>query len=302
MHFIVTTPVLNGERYIDETILSVVTQAGPFTIRYHVQDGGSGDQTLAKLAAWKRRLESGFPTLCEGIKFSFSSEPDKGLYDAVNRGFAVCGEGDVMNWINADDRIEQGAFASVAQILTAYPDISWLCGKGAIIEEDSALMQPISAVYFPRPAIAAGIFDGRFAPKYIMQESVFWRSSLWRKVKGLNRELKLSGDHDLWCRFAQHTDLVVADSIFGYFRFRPGQLSENKAAYRAEIDAHLGPAQKQMRRLQSVLYQFGFIKYRTASRGYEEDWRCKTIQSFKIGPLIIRLGEKTSQPFQNGKP
>lgn len=52
MNFVVTTTVLNGARYIDEAILSVVTQPGPFRVRYHVQDGGSSDATLAKLAAW----------------------------------------------------------------------------------------------------------------------------------------------------------------------------------------------------------------------------------------------------------
>jgi glycosyltransferase involved in cell wall biosynthesis len=40
MRFNVVTPVLNGEKFISETILSVALQSGAFSIRYHVQDGG----------------------------------------------------------------------------------------------------------------------------------------------------------------------------------------------------------------------------------------------------------------------
>jgi len=46
MRFSIVTPVLNGEKFLDQTILSVVGQTGPFSIRYHIQDGGSNDGTL----------------------------------------------------------------------------------------------------------------------------------------------------------------------------------------------------------------------------------------------------------------
>ena len=115
MRFAIVTPVLNGEKFLDQSILSVVSQTGPFTIRYHVQDGGSKDRTLEILAAWKSRLARDFPVFCEGIEFSFASAPDRGVYEAINRGFAPCAyaDADAMAWINADDRFEPGAFATV---------------------------------------------------------------------------------------------------------------------------------------------------------------------------------------------
>ena len=95
MKFCIVTPSLNPARFIDQTIFSVLSQAGPFRVRYHVQDGGSTDGTLEKLARWRGLLEAGLPPCCDGIEFTFVSEKDDGLYDAVNRGFAACGEGDV---------------------------------------------------------------------------------------------------------------------------------------------------------------------------------------------------------------
>ena len=85
MHFSIVTPVLNGEEFLDRSILSVVSQEGPFTIRYHVQDGGSKDRTLEILAAWQTRLARDFPLFCEGIECA----PDRGAHDAVNRGLQM---------------------------------------------------------------------------------------------------------------------------------------------------------------------------------------------------------------------
>ena len=85
--FHLVTPVLNGARFIDEAIFSVVTQRGPFKICYHVQDGGSTDGTLDKLEQWQKRLATrdfGSRNAC--VEFSYSSEPDNGMYDAVNKG------------------------------------------------------------------------------------------------------------------------------------------------------------------------------------------------------------------------
>src|SRR5689334_17634158 len=98
MRFAIVTPCFNGARFIDETIMSVVAQAGPFSIRYHVQDGGSNDATLDKLARWRRRLDGDFPVLCRGVEFSYASAADRGMYDAIDASFAQCGEADAMAW------------------------------------------------------------------------------------------------------------------------------------------------------------------------------------------------------------
>ena len=116
----IVTPAMNAERFIDETITSVVQQAGDFRIRYHVQDGGSTDNTLRVLEQWASRLEaSHFPIRCHGVEFSFSSGPDRGMYAAINRGFAaILPEGAaLMSWINADDWYSQGAFATAKAVM-----------------------------------------------------------------------------------------------------------------------------------------------------------------------------------------
>jgi glycosyltransferase involved in cell wall biosynthesis len=269
------TPVLNGEKFLDQTILSVVSQAGPFTIRYHVQDGGSKDRTMEILAAWKCRLARDFPVFCEGIEFSFASEPDVGLYDAVNRGFAACGDSNVMAWINADDRYDLGAFVTVAEVFSSCPDIDWLTGRPTVIAESGATSYLSPIIPFPQSAIAAGIFEGRFARPFIQQEGTFWRPELWEKTGGVDPNFRLAGDFDLWRRFAKQTDLVIVDAVLGCFRVRAGQLSTDMAGYHAEIDASFSPAEIETRAKTSKSYAKAMFDYRVLACYYGGPWRCE---------------------------
>ncbi|SFK10924.1 glycosyltransferase [Methylocapsa palsarum] len=275
MRFTIVTPVLNGERFINETILSVVGQAGDFTIRYHVQDAGSTDSTLKLLAAWQHRLANDFPLNCAGIEFSFASAPDRGLYDGVNRGFAACGDADAMAWINADDRYEAGAFATVAQIFKGHPDIDWVMGRPTTINEGGEMLDISPLTAFPRECIAAGIFDGRFARPFIQQEGTFWRPELWKKTGGLDANFRFAGDFDLWRRFAARSDLVVVNAILGCFRFRSGQLSSDMTRYREEIDSSLSPREKETRSRASTRYAKAGFSYRILRRHYDGPWICE---------------------------
>jgi glycosyltransferase involved in cell wall biosynthesis len=246
MRFCIVTPCLNSAAFLDEAIFNVISQAGPFSVRYHVQDGGSTDGTVEKLDRWRRLLGSAFPRCCEGIEFSYASEPDRGMYHAVDRGFRACGSGDVMAWINADDRYAPGSFAVVGHVLEQWHDIQWVTGRISIITRDG-FQKHLSARLFPQKAIRAGVFDLRRFPRLaIAQDSTFWRNALWNAARGINVDLKLIGDYDLWRRFARHADLVTIDATLSSFRERPGQLSANLPAYHAEIDQHMTPQEKEM--------------------------------------------------------
>jgi glycosyltransferase involved in cell wall biosynthesis len=288
MRFAIVTPVFNGEKFLDQSILSVVSQAGPFTIRYHVQDGGSKDRTLEILAAWKSRLARDFPVFCEGIEFSFASAPDRGLYDAVNRGFATCAyaNADAMAWIGSDDRFEPGAFATVGEIFRDFPDIDWVTGRTTVISEAGPMLSmPPPIVPFPRKAIAAGIFDGRFVHTCIEQEATFWRPRLWRKAGGVDPNFRLAGDFDLWRRFARQTDRVIVAAILGCFRVRAGQLTTDMAHYHAEIDASLSPAEIETRAKAAKTYARSGFEYRVIIRHYAGPWVCER-WPMRIAPIF----------------
>ena len=239
--FTIVTPTLNSEQYLDETIASVVNQAGDFSIRYHVQDGGSKDGTIAILEAWQARLASGtVPILCKGITFSFSVSRDGGMYQAINRAFVTARTGledalSVMGWINSDDRLAPGAFATISALMADLPEVDFLTSRVSLINERGGTLSIESPIAFDRAKLAAGDNDGRDGP-FVMQEGTFWTTALWDKVGGLDESFRLAGDWDLWRRIAQHTSLTTIDALLGFHRRRPGQLSESLDRYYAEID------------------------------------------------------------------
>lgn len=85
----IITPVYNGEATIEQTIKSVLMQTYP-NIEYVIIDGGSTDTTLEKIE------------LYSGSISYWRSEPDEGIYDAINKGIAIS-SGEIIGILHSDD-------------------------------------------------------------------------------------------------------------------------------------------------------------------------------------------------------
>ncbi len=100
----VVTVCYNAVDCIEETMLSVLDQTYP-NIEYIVIDGGSSDGTADIIRKYADRLSY------------WVSEPDKGIYDAMNKGI-VAATGDYINFMNAGDRFaSNGAVESVVRLM-----------------------------------------------------------------------------------------------------------------------------------------------------------------------------------------
>ncbi|MDK2792757.1 MAG: hypothetical protein PWQ25_1620 [Deferribacteres bacterium] len=85
----VITVVYNGEKYLEETIQSVINQTYP-NVEYIIIDGGSTDGTLDIIKKYEHAIDY------------WVSEPDRGIYDAMNKGIDVA-TGDWINFMNTGD-------------------------------------------------------------------------------------------------------------------------------------------------------------------------------------------------------
>lgn len=245
--FFVVTPCLNAVATIDRTIQSVIDQTGAFRIRYHVQDGGSRDGTIEKLRQWARKLESPNTLIkCRGVEFSWSSAPDHGMYEALSVGFdsLAAGPDDILTWINGDDVIMPEAFATVARVCAAQPEIQWLGGTVRVINDDGCVLEERD-IPFPTEVIRNGLCDGLHW-MHLQQEGMFFKKSLWYKSKHALSGFLLAGDWSLWREFARHAEYFQFNKPLGAFRSTPGQLSVARfAEYGAEITATLTIEQRQ---------------------------------------------------------
>ena len=241
----VLTPVLNGREFLHLTLESVISQRGDFFIDYCVKDAGSADGTLELLKQLAADLALGTPPLnCAGIRFRYESVPDQGLYDGLAYGFrkfaATTFPKTISTYINSDDIYADGAFATVAKVFGATP-ARWICGQIHVIDSAGrVLVTPNYPMGYASRDIAEGLHDGQSLP-VIQQEGCFWLRELYDEVGGMNQNLRLAGDFDLWRRFAERTELLALNRPLASFRSRPGQLSERMDDYYAEI-AQLYPS------------------------------------------------------------
>jgi glycosyltransferase involved in cell wall biosynthesis len=238
----IVSPSLNSGNTIDRTILSVVTQSGDFSIRYHVQDGGSTDETLEKLEAWKKRLSNPNPFVqCKNVVFTFDSSEDGGMYSGVRKGFDSMHipQDAFMTWINADDILMQHTLSTVISVSCQISEVQWLGGTVTALYMDENFMVHYP-VGFPRSVISEGLCDG-IHWQTLQQEGMFWRKWVWDKVGGVNTNFKYAGDWDLWRRFAQHVEFTQIPWTLGVFHSRKGQLSnaDSGNAYQEEINSIL---------------------------------------------------------------
>lgn len=110
----IVTVVYNGASTLERTIQSVLAQNYP-NIEYVVVDGGSTDGTVDLLRKYEDRLDL------------WVSERDRGIYDAMNKGIALC-TGEWVALINADDWYEAGAVAKVVEAAKRRADINIVHG------------------------------------------------------------------------------------------------------------------------------------------------------------------------------
>ena len=187
MKISIITPSLNQGDYIERTIRSVTTQEGDFELEYLVVDGGSRDNTLDILRSYESKL-------------IWTSEPDEGQSDAVNKGFNMA-TGDILAWLNSDDTYLSN---TLNRVISEYHKIpfAWCFGNCRIINTRDEEIRHAITRYKIRQS-------GRYSyPRllrrdFIPQPAVFFTKQAYQETGELDRRLKYSMDYDYWLRLGK---------------------------------------------------------------------------------------------------
>ena len=207
----IVTACYNMAKYIEQTIRSILSQDYE-NLEYIIIDGGSTDGTQDIIEKYR-----------DSLAF-YVSEPDNGMYDAINKGFAHA-TGDVLAWLNADDVYLPGALHTVNKIFSTFEDVEWINGRNAYLSSDGMITHilPKNAIRTRRDFINGWCRDELLG--FAMQEGMFWRKRLMDRVGPLNLAYKYAGDYDLWMRFAEETDIYYVNTPLSVYRRRKDCLS-----------------------------------------------------------------------------
>jgi len=199
----IVTPSFNQDEFIAATIDSVLNQNYP-NLRYHVQDGGSRDGTLAILKSYNGR-------------FSWSSEIDRGQANALNIGFnSLQADHDVMAYLNSDDLLAPGTLAYVAKAFIDNPQIDVVYGHRICIDAQG---MEIGRWVLPRhDRKTIKWFD------FVPQETMFWRRRVWQALGGFDEAFQYAIDWDFILRgHAKGMVFARLPRFLACFRVHDGQ-------------------------------------------------------------------------------
>jgi glycosyltransferase involved in cell wall biosynthesis len=197
----IVTPSLNQGDFIGEAIQSVALQQSS-NVEHLIVDGGSGDGTLEILKQCSSSSEH--------RHVRWSSEPDGGQSDAFNQGLREA-TGELIGWLNSDDRYRPGSFAEVQRAFIENPDMDVLYGDYAVINENGRILKIRREIEFNRFVLMY------HRVLYIATAATFFRRRVFTDGNWLNSNLHYAMDFDLFVRIAaagyriKHIPIIMAD-------------------------------------------------------------------------------------------
>ncbi len=249
MKISIVTPSFNQASHLRETLDSVLSQRIK-NLEYLVIDGGSTDGSREILEEYSSKLSH------------WCSEPDKGQYDAVNKGFEKS-TGEIMGWLNSSDFYLPWTLKMVEQIFTQFPDVQWISSmQKSCVSEEGYFEYFAREPGFSGVELLKGFHGGLGKTSFIQQESCFWRRSLWEKIGGrITDRYPYAADFWLWSEFFQHAGCVGVDAPLAAFRYHGNQKSIDNR-YMKETDEIIsdlnkhGAAQVMLKGYRNLLKDF----------------------------------------------
>lgn len=173
----IVTPCLNPGASLPLAVASVADQDG-VVVEHIVADGGSADGTPEWLATRP------------GLRWF--SRPDRGMYDALNKGLALA-RGDVLGYLNCDEQYLHGALAAVARMFESNPSLDLVYGDMLVVGVDGSLLAYRKSYSLRWPYVAASHL-------YVPTCALFWRRRVMDAGLSFDPRWRIQGDADFVLR------------------------------------------------------------------------------------------------------
>ena len=249
----IVTPSYNQGRFIEETIRSVLLQEYE-NLEYIIIDGESKDQSVKIIKKYEKWISY------------WVSEPDRNQSNAINKGFRHA-TGDIFGWLNSDDIFTPNAISKIVELREKFPDaIAWSGSAEKIDLEGNSL-----GVYNARPGTAKDF--GNFGHSAcVYQPSTLIDSKAFEKVGGINEELEIGLDVELWIKLAAIGSFACTDEVISVIKMYPeAKHLENPLATYSELI--------------SINQKYGFSDL-------AQKWLLFFAEKYKEGNIVLEIKEK----------
>ncbi|MDB5813232.1 MAG: glycosyltransferase [Rhodocyclales bacterium] len=173
----IAIPSFNQGRFLNEALASIFSQE--ILVEVFVLDAGSSDNSLAIINKWANKLAG------------WRSYSDEGQAAAINEGIAN-GRAPYVCWLNSDDFYLPNGLLKMVSELDKNPDASAIYGRTWNMRQKSEGR---------RPAWVEAFDEHRLALRCIIsQPGTLIRRNAWEAVGGVDSQMQMCMDYDLWWR------------------------------------------------------------------------------------------------------
>lgn len=185
MKISIITISFNAKATIEKTLKSVANQSYK-DIEHIIVDGGSKDNTID--------ICNSFSHISKTI-----SEPDKGVYDAFNKGLRLA-TGDIIGFLNADDTFyNKNSIQDIADAFNqnrvdiVYGNLDYINGKGKVIRN------------WRSQSYKKGLIKQAWMPAH---PTFYCKKDVYNRLGGYNDSFKIAGDFELCLRFLEINNIL----------------------------------------------------------------------------------------------
>jgi glycosyltransferase involved in cell wall biosynthesis len=174
-HLVVSiiTASLNAEAHIERAIKSIAAQTY-LHIEHVIIDGGSSDGTLEIVQRYRDKI--GY----------FVSEPDRGIYNAMNKGIRAA-SGDILYFLNADDHFcDDQVVEDIVSVFDGSPELEVVYGN-LLWDVSGKLVRKKQPAVLTRASLAAAT---------ILHQTVFARQHVFEATDGFSERYRVVSDYD----------------------------------------------------------------------------------------------------------
>jgi len=175
----IITVVYNGVDFLEETIQSILNQ-GYKNIEYIIIDGGSTDGTIEIIKKYEEHIDY------------WVSEPDGGIYDAMNKGI-LASHGEIIGIVNADDTLYPDTIKKVYEKINS-DNLDYVYGSVDLMDENGTIVGKTI------PMDEMNMVLKKYMDMPFPHPSLFVKKEVYRQIGLYDVQFKLSADYDFVLR------------------------------------------------------------------------------------------------------
>lgn len=199
----IITPTYNSENTLDGTIGALLRQTFS-DFEYIIIDGVSKDRTIERIKEYIPQFEA------KGVTVRIVSEPDKGVYDAMNKGISMA-KGELIGITNSDDWYEDNAL-----------EVMWQRFSKEGVDRSNTMLYGIERVWKDGKIFNLQRRGAAFIHESVLPHSTFFVSkAVYDKFGAFDLSVKILADYDFICCCAtkgvklEEVDVVISNFCLG---------------------------------------------------------------------------------------